>query len=172
MVTVVTGVYALWVDNCHDMGNLWPVYRASTNQPKTAWARHLDQVMRDRDWSRVRLFEEVGAELGYRGKSRSAMLPLLVDKDPDEAKAAVLRRHFGDPPEAPAEVPAAEPDLAALIKLQTAAIDRQTAMLRAVLEAIAGPALDPDRQAWAQARLAEAIQSPDPTPDHNGERVR
>jgi hypothetical protein len=79
------------------------VYRASTNQPKTAWARHLDQVMRDRDWSRVRLFEEVGAELGYRGKSRSAMLPLLVDKEPDEAKAAVLRKHFGDPP--PEEAP-------------------------------------------------------------------
>lgn len=58
------------------------------------------------------------------------------------------------------------------IDRQTAAIDRQTAMLRAVLEAIAGPALDPDRQAWAQARLAEAIQSPNPTPDHNGERVR
>jgi hypothetical protein len=72
-------------------------YRPSANPPTTAWARHLDAVMRERGWSRVRLFEEVGAELGYAPKSRSAMLPILEDREPTPAQADVLRRHFGDP---------------------------------------------------------------------------
>lgn len=72
-------------------------YRPSANEPATAWARHLDAVMRERGWSRVRLFEEVGAELGYAPKSRSGFLPLLADREPTPAQADVLRRHFGEP---------------------------------------------------------------------------
>lgn len=72
-------------------------YRPSANPPRTAWARHLDQVMRERGWSRVRLFEEIGAELGYSPKSRSALLPVLEDKEPTPAQVAVLTRHFGEP---------------------------------------------------------------------------
>lgn len=66
-------------------------YRPSSAPLATAWARHLDKVMRAEAWSRVRLFEEVGAELGYAPKSRSAFLPLLADKEPTETQAAILR---------------------------------------------------------------------------------
>jgi hypothetical protein len=73
--------------------------------------------MRDRGWSRVRLFEEVGAELGYAPKSRSAILPFLEDKEPPPAVAAVFRRHFGDPPAEPEPVVVESPpaDLATAI---------------------------------------------------------
>jgi hypothetical protein len=110
------------VDNCHDRCTLGTMsYRPSANPPVTAWARHLDGVMRDKGWSRVRLFEEIGAELGYSPKSRSGFLPLLEDKEPTAAQADVLRRHFGDP--APMEDPAPDrtpeagsSDLAAAIR--------------------------------------------------------
>jgi hypothetical protein len=111
-------------------------YRASANEPMTRWARHLDAVMRERGWSRVRLFEEVGAELGYAPKSRSAMLPLLADKEPTPAQAAVLRRHFGEPPlDDPAASSAhteaaGSSDLAAAIREQTAAMLELVAELR------------------------------------------
>lgn len=87
-------------------------YRASSIEPKTRWARHLDQVMRTNDWSRVRLFEEVGPEMGYGSKSRSAILPLLDATNPTPEQARVLRKHFGDPLEvepSPAPVPALDP---------------------------------------------------------------
>lgn len=131
------------------------MYRASTNPPKTAWARHLDQVMRDKGWSRVRLFEEVGAELGYGSKSRSAILPLLEDKEPTSAQATVLRRHFGEP-DAIEVAPVPPSDYAAVV----AAIDRQTAMLKAVLDALVPRPPDPlvsqAQEDWsgAERRLA------------------
>jgi hypothetical protein len=69
--------------------------------------------MREKGWSRVRLFEEVGAELGYSPKSRSAFLPLLVDKQPSAREAAILIKHFGTPEERPEPEP--QPDLAAAV---------------------------------------------------------
>lgn len=91
-------------------------YRPPSHPPKTAWARHLDSALKERDWSRVRFFEEVGTELGYKPKSRSAVLPYLVDREPDETVAAVFRRHFGDPPAEPALiVTEPEPTLAAAL---------------------------------------------------------
>jgi hypothetical protein len=73
-------------------------YRASAVQPKTAWARHLDEVMRTNDWSRVRLFEEVRADLGLGPKSRSAFLTFLDRREPKPHEAEVLAKHFGWPP--------------------------------------------------------------------------
>jgi hypothetical protein len=118
-------------------------YRASANEPKTAWARHLDKVMRERGWSRVRLFEEVGAELGYAPKSRSGFLPLLADREPTEAQALILRRHFGEPsPDPAADV--AHTEAAGSIDL-AAAIRELTTELRA----------SRDERASMAARLAE-----------------
>jgi hypothetical protein len=74
-------------------------YRPPSAAPLTPWARHLDRVMREQGWSRVRLFEEVGAELGYGPKSRSGFLPLLVDREPTPQQALVLARRFGEPDE-------------------------------------------------------------------------
>ena len=90
-------------------------YRPPTHPPETAWARHLDAVRKTNGWSQVRLFEEIGPDLGYAPKSRSAILPLLWNREPDEAQAAVLRRHFGDPPAELDRPPAPEPTLAAAL---------------------------------------------------------
>lgn len=111
------------LDNCHDIRKMARVpYRPPSHPPETAWARHLDAVMRERGWSRVRLFEEVGGALGYAAKSRSAMLPLLVDREPTPAQAAVLERHFGTPDPIPAAPPPVDTgsDVAAAIREQTA----------------------------------------------------
>lgn len=157
---------------------------ADRTKPIAAWLRatRLGQKMDDGDggtkpWTIRHLLALMEAEIGWapphpnysnyeNGKSTPNAITLR--------KFVKFWTKHGQPgPDlSPRQAIEPEPDLAELIKLQTAAIDRQTTMLRAVLEAIAGPALDPDRQAWAQARLAEAIQSPNPTPDHNGERVR
>ena len=114
-------------------------YRPPSHPPETAWARHLDSIRRERGWSVVRLFEEVGADLGYAPKSRSAILPLLWNREPDAAQAAVLRRRFGDPPADLAPATAPTPDLAAAIaaltdELRLSRVERESteARLRAV----------------------------------------
>lgn len=86
------------LDNCYDMRNSLSVYRPPSRPPKTAWARHLDSVRRREDWSAQEMFEKAAADLGYSPKSRTAFLPYLEDREPTAAAAAVLRRHFGDPP--------------------------------------------------------------------------
>lgn len=148
------------LDNCHDTRNLWRVYRASTNPPITAWARHLDQVMRAKDWSRVRLFEEVGAELGYKPKSRTAFLKFLEDREPNATQAAIFRKHFGDPTAdlAPAPTGATDtPDpLIAALTAQTAAIERLVALLEGDLPARVA-ALEP-----VVSRLAERVLAGQP----------
>jgi hypothetical protein len=78
--------------------------------------------MRERGWSRVRLFEEVGAELGYAAKSRSAFLPLLADREPTPAQAAVLTARFGAPDTEKEPGPSEE---AGLLVAMTAAINAQ-----------------------------------------------
>lgn len=114
------------------------MYRHPTKPPVTAWARHLDQVMRDRAWSQTQFFEAVGPAMGYSPKSRSAVLGLLIDKEPNAAQARVLRELFGEPAEAPVAEPTPSRD-----DLLAAAIDRQTAAMEA--------------QATAFTRLAESI---------------
>lgn len=47
------------------MRNVWPVYRPSKNSPQTAWARHLDQVLRDRDWVGVLAVHDPTPGIGY-----------------------------------------------------------------------------------------------------------
>lgn len=76
------------------------MYRPPTWTPSTPWARRLDAVMRERDWSKVELFEELGADLGYRPKSRTALYPLLRDKEPSptqEAKNIAWVAHLSEP---------------------------------------------------------------------------
>jgi hypothetical protein len=110
-------------------------YHPPSTPPLTAWARHLDQVMQKRGWSKVQLFEAIGPALGYSPKSRSAVYKLLGDKEPDARTAAVLREHFGEPEPAPrpvVEVETRPADLAAVLAQLTAAISAQTAEIAAL----------------------------------------
>jgi hypothetical protein len=122
-------------------------YRPSSNPPVTRWARHLDTVMRERQWSRVRLFEEIAPDMGWSPKSRSAMLPLLEDREPTPAQADVLARHFGEPPESQ-EPPAdsAHTEAGGSLAL-AAAIDRQSAAMEAQARAFVMLAESIDRAA-------------------------
>jgi hypothetical protein len=144
-------------------------YRPSSNPPVTAWARHLDTVMRERGWSRVRLFEEIGAEMGWSPKSRSAMLPLLEDREPTPAQADVLARHFGQPepqesPEA-AHTISGDSLVAAAIDRQTAAIEAQTRMLALVLSRLAPSADVPELDELVAQRTYDELQRPRSLPD-------
>lgn len=76
-------------------------YRVPTRPLATAWARHLDAVMRERDLSQTNVFGLVADELGLAPTSRTALRDLFSDKTPDERQAAALRRHFGEPPAEP-----------------------------------------------------------------------
>jgi hypothetical protein len=92
------------------------MYRPSSKPPQTAWARHLDGVRRERDWSATQLFEYVQGPLGLSPKSRSGILPMLSDTEPNERQAAVLATLFGAPE--PEAKPEPEPGLAtALLEL-------------------------------------------------------
>lgn len=110
-------------------------YRPPSAAPVTPWARHLDKVMREQGWSRVRLFEEVGAELGYGPKSRSGFLPLLIDREPTPQQAAILAKRFGEPEAQPdpvagsagSDTPAGLADLSAAVMalVEELRVDRQ-----------------------------------------------
>jgi hypothetical protein len=90
-------------------------YTATSKEPRTAWARHLDTVRRERDLSATQMFEEAGPRLGLGSKSRSAFLKFLEDRSPTVAEAAALAALYGWPDEQPA-VAAPEPDLAAALR--------------------------------------------------------
>lgn len=141
------------------------MYRASKNPPTTAWARHLDKVMRDRDWSRVQLFEDIGPDLGYAPKSRSAILPLLEDKEPTPSQAGILAARFGAPPPevAPAPTGATETpaDLVAAIHAQTEAINALVAVLAGGLPARVA-ILEPVVRRLAERVLGEQLELPVP----------
>jgi hypothetical protein len=146
-------------------------YRASTAEPKTAWARHLDQVRRDRGWSATAMFEVVGSDLGLGKKSRSAFLPFLEDREPDAEQAAVLARHFGWPPAEPAppEPPPTLDPIAVMaahtkaLEAQTKAIQEQTAMLAKVLSRLTPSDDDLDERV---RRMYAQLQPPRPDPAH------
>ncbi len=80
------------------------------------------------------------------------MLPLLIDKEPDAAQAAVLARHFGEPEPIAVTESTDEPTLAAAIsalvgELRLAREERATVgarldELEAVVKALGGPALE------------------------------
>jgi hypothetical protein len=144
-------------------------YRPSSQIPATAWARHLDRVRRERGWSATRMFEEVLADLHLGEKSRSAFLPLLGDRQPDDETATVLARHFGEPrPED--QVPATGSEPVSLEERRVLALERQataaeaqveatrenTAMLRAMITALR-PGLD--LEALAEQTESETLRA-------------
>lgn len=148
-----------------DMHYAGRMYRPPSKPPVTAWARHLDQVMRERAWSQTRLFEEVGRDLGYSPKSRTGFLPLLVDKEPSAAQVRVLEQHFGapDPIEHAPERGASLPDVVALVQAMTDALRAQTqalADLRVDL-ATARESASQEREAMTQllAGLGERLEA-------------
>lgn len=142
-------------------------YRPSSKPLATAWALHLDAVMRERDLSQTNVFELVREELGYGAKSRSALLGVFSDEPPDERQAEALRRHFGEPSVGPTQTTPAELSLHERAVLaaerQAAAAERQAAATEALVAMFAGRAPDPSvveaMQAWGQAALART-QSP------------
>ena len=104
-------------------------YRAPTKPLLTAWARHLDAVMRDRDLSQTNVFDEVREELGYATTSRSAIVRVFSDKEPDARQAEVLARHYGQPAPLPIEEPGPSADVTGLVAAMTAALLAQTTAL-------------------------------------------
>lgn len=116
-------------------------YRPPTKPLATAWARHLDRVMRTRDLSQTNVFDSVREAMGYAPTSRSAVLRVFSDRDPSPELAAELTRLYGAPePEVPAPVAEVEPSERAML---AAAMDRQSAAMEV--------------QAAAFTRLAESI---------------
>jgi hypothetical protein len=104
-------------------------YRPPSRPPKGAWAIHLHAVRRERNLSQQQAFEQVQAALGISPKSRAVYVALdMGDRQPTDTEASVLAAEYGWPTEQPA-VPV-ESGTAAIV----AAIDRQTAIMAALVE--------------------------------------
>jgi len=154
-------------------------YRPSSKEPTTAWARHLDAVRRERDWSATQLFEAVAPKLGLGPKSRSAFVDRL-HLDPRPSYVPALRELFGDPPEeaqSTASPVAATPDagLAALVKTLIKEQQDTRAMLEAVLLRLSGGPAPIDRDEleafFAWKREHESTVTRDRRPDETQDRV-
>lgn len=71
-------------------------YRPSSTEPQGKWALAIDKKRRELDMSQTRAFEALAEALGYKPKSRSAVLPLLLGpKQPTDAQAKVLAEWLG-----------------------------------------------------------------------------
>lgn len=152
-------------------------YRAPTLPLLTAWARHLDAVMRERDLSQTNVFDLVRDELGYATTSRTALRGIFSDKQPDERQAAVLTRHFGAPAPEPVASEIDAPDLVSAIREQNnwmrayvERTDRRIAMLEQLVMNLSGrPLPDPRATGAIEAQAASSgstsrPQQSDPTP--------
>lgn len=112
-------------------------YRPSSHLPETAWARHLDNIRRERDWSATQLFEHVRVPLGLAEKSRSAFASSL-HRDPRPAYVPVLRQLFGDPPAEPEATKEPEgSDPTGLLEAMTRALLAQAQAFTALETAVA-----------------------------------
>lgn len=115
-------------------------YRPPSFAPRTAWARHIDAVHRERGWSQTKGFEVVGPKLKYSPKSRTGRVRKFMtgEVEPTEAEAKVLAEVYGWPHEEQVtEAPA--PDLAAALTLLVEELramrqdrDRMEARMRAL----------------------------------------
>lgn len=93
-------------------------YTRLARLPETAWARHLDNIRRERGWSVVQLFEDVRDDLHLGPKSRSAFHSRLHGFQPrDDDEAAILIARYGEPgPDlTPEPEPEPAPDFAAVL---------------------------------------------------------
>lgn len=102
-------------------------YRHPTKAPQTAWAVHIDRYMRENGLSQQGAFELAHKALGLGPKSRTAFLPFLEAREPNESEAQALASVFGWP--SPDDDPPAVPVDDAV----AAAIDRQTDVMRELL---------------------------------------
>lgn len=133
-------------------------YTRLARPPQTAWARHLDAVRIERDWSGTQMFEDAREALGLRPKSRTAFMSLLIDDEPNERQAKALAELYGAPQPGTEAEPQPAPDAATL----AAILDRQVAineLLVARLDAA-------DRRADALEALVATLSAPtlaDPT---------
>lgn len=133
-------------------------YRPSSKPLQTAWARHLDNIRRERDWSATQLFEYVREPLKLAPKSRSAFVGQL-DRDPRPSYLPVLRSLFGDPPAEPAPTtrePGQSTDVTRLVEAVTAALEAQTRYLTQIADLRAE--LADERASAQEQREAQADQ--------------
>jgi hypothetical protein len=65
--------------------------------PQTAWARHLDNIRRERKWSATALFEDCHEALGLGPKSLTSFKGVLKDKPMPAEWAAALTKRYGAP---------------------------------------------------------------------------
>jgi hypothetical protein len=80
------------------------------------------------------MFRKLRDAVGLGPESRSAFLPYLADKEPDETQAKALAAIVGWPPEP--ETPASEPEPTRAPDPVAAAIDRQTAVMQALVDGL------------------------------------
>ena len=111
-------------------------YHQPSKAPETAWARHIDRFMRREGWSQTRAFRAARQALGLAQDSRSAFLPYLVGREPDEDQAKALATVFGWPdPEEELKPPAGPTDpLIAALSRQAAAIEQLVARIDQLIE--------------------------------------
>jgi hypothetical protein len=127
-------------------------YRPSSKPPETDWARHLDQVRKDHDWSATQLFKAVREELHLGPDSRSTFVADL-HHDPKPHWKPGLVKLFGEPPPTPAPVVVEEPPSLAealmalteelrLSRESRADLERRLAALEPVVSRLARQALE------------------------------
>ena len=152
-------------------------YRPPSHPPVTDWARYIDRVKRERNWSATKAFEaarEAGLPIG--AKSRAAYLPYEVDREPDEATAAIFEVAFGGRPDPELDAPppaAAQPDLAQAV----VSLTEEVALMRAervaiwhgILRALAAPGGEAVAEAL-RASLEPLLRESAPAPQPNGSR--
>jgi hypothetical protein len=109
--------------------------------------------MRERDLSQTQMFEIVGAELELGPKSRTAFRAFLQRREPTDDQAAILRKHFGEPPPQLTPEPEPQPDLLSAINALVKALDADREERQALTRAIAA-------LAQSLATRAECEESP------------
>ena len=147
-----------------------PGYRPPSAEPRGKWAKRIHEKRRAEGLSQTGAFELLRERLGFGPKSRFSYTALdMGTREPNDREAAVLADWLGGYPDeimpSPDNGSTSAPGLGALIEAQTAAIDRQTAMLERVLEAITQRTLDPvaveELQRWGlAAKLSQPSDDP------------
>lgn len=134
------------------------MYTRLRTPPQTVWARHLDAIRQERDWSATKMFEESREALGLAPKSRTAFTSLLVADEPNERQAAVLTRLYGAPDPAlqphDMEKPGPSDDVTGLVVAMTTALLAQAQALTDIRLLLASAAGDAARE---RAETAELI---------------
>jgi hypothetical protein len=127
-------------------------YRPPATPPRGRWARFLHQMRKEREWSQQQGFEALRDGLHFGPKSRASYIAIdMGHRPPTAGEQDFLIRYFGKSPDDVAEL--GDPEE---VDPVVAAIDRQTAMLKSVLDALVARSLEPELakalSAWGMAQ--------------------